>query len=171
MASRCQSNRDEPRCPFGDPLVPSEQRARRTSRRQQRPEEARRRWQAKRRIHHQAAENEAPQEHSFGIYAVFTIAITFVVWRLFLRAVSVSLGFDPNVRVSRLAHAPVLSQPESPTWDDPVALVAGLVLGILITWIYAGTVTNLKARIAKASTRRRSALYEVDGSPLPVHPC
>ena len=74
------------------------------SRRRQRLAEARRRWQAKRRVHHQAAENEAPQEHWFGIYAVFTIAITLVVWRLFHSAVSESLGFDPNARVSGPTH-------------------------------------------------------------------
>ena len=43
----------------------------------------------------------------------------------------------------------MLSQQEFPGWDDPVALVAGLVLGILNIWVYAGTFRNLKARIER----------------------
>jgi len=127
------------RRPLPDPLDPLNQRPRRGSRHEQRLEEARHRRQAARRVQRMASEHDAPQELRWALYAVLTVGMSLVVWRLFHWAVWASSGFNAYTRTTTR----VVSQQEVPAWIDPVGLAVGLALGLLLTWIYARYFQNL----------------------------
>lgn len=113
------------------------QRPRRASRHRDRLSDAQRRRQARLHDHDTPTKADGPQEHWYAIYGVITLGVMLVVWRFVHWAVSVSSGLDPDDIVARRGDAAVLSQPDMPTWFDPVGLVVGLVVGVLITWVYA----------------------------------
>lgn len=146
------------RRPFSDPLEPFNQGPRRPTRQQQHLEEARRRTQATRRVQRLAAEHDASRERRWVVYIVLTVGITLVVWRLThwivwaydpVGAVSYRITALPNPggyagrTPAEIAASGLAAQPDSATWIDPVGLVVGLALGLLITWAYARYFQNV----------------------------
>ena len=139
---------DENRRPFSDPLDPFNKR--RTSRHQQRLEQAELRRQATRDVGRLAAEHDAPRGKRLLIYGLITVGITLIGWRMLHWFVSFGssnrLGGGGAImgRSGRdIIASGFESQPPPAAWIDPVGLAVGLTLGLLITWIYARYFQNL----------------------------
>ena len=136
------------RQPFSDPLDPFNKR--RTSRHQQRLEQAELRRQATRDVGRLAAEHDAPRGKRLLIYGLITVGITLIGWRMLHWFVSFGssnrLGGGGAImgRSGRdIIASGFESQPPPAAWIDPVGLAVGLALGLLITWIYARYFQNL----------------------------
>ena len=150
MTSGRRKDGDRTRRPFSDPQDRFNRLPRRASRHQQRLQEAKRRQQAKRQVSRLAAEHDAPPARRWAIYAVLTVGITIIVWRLmhwFVFFSSIrrsSLGGAVVGRSGRDIIASGFETPPPPAaWIDPVGLAVGLALGLLITWVYARYFQNL----------------------------
>ena len=149
MTPRRRADDDRVNRPFADPLEPFNERPRRASRHQQRLEHAERRQQAKRHVSHLAAEHHAPRGRRLLTYGLITVGITLIVWRLMHWFVA----FGSIRRLSRgaivgrsgtdIIASGFESQPPPAAWIDPVGLLVGLALGLLITWVYARYFQNL----------------------------
>ena len=149
MTSGRRKDGDRTRRPFSDPQDRFNERPRRASRHQQRRQEAKRRRQAERQVSRLAAEHDAPPQRRWAIYAVLTVSITLVVWRLMHWFVYFSSipRLSRGAIVGRSGRDIIASGFETPpppaAWIDPVGLAVGLALGLLITWVYARYFQNL----------------------------
>jgi len=136
------------RRPFSDPLDPFNKR--RTSRRQQRLEQAELRRQASRDVGRLAAEHDAPRGKRLLIYGLITVGVTLIGWRMlhwFVSFGSSNRFGGGGVIMGRSGRDIIASgfesQPPPAAWIDPVGLAVGLALGLLITWIYARYFQNI----------------------------
>ena len=137
------------RRPFSDPQDRFNRRPRQASRHQQRLEEAKRRQQAKRQVSRLAAEHDAPPQRQWAIYAVLTVGITLIGWRMlhwfvwFSSLRRLGRGAIVGRTNAEIAASGLANQPEPAAWIDPVGLAVGLALGLAITWVYARYFQNL----------------------------
>lgn len=95
-----------------------------------------------------AHRHDKPLGRRLALYGVLTAGVTLAVWRFTHWAVWRSDPFSVN-RVlpdpGGAARTPppdnlapgFATQTEPAAWIDPVGLAVGLVLGLLVTWVYA----------------------------------